>query len=195
VLRDIAAGETGKEDNVPITDIPRDVNETNHDVMLIDVKHQIATSKPTHIPTNKEDTKGERAQMSRHKQNITQIQTTVDENPQQSLETMKETQLLETKQTMQSEKETHRPTVGIQEKGNDKLSELCEMSEQTKTQDDQNEPFRWAEDTEAPAADEENTNPNLSTSPKRNKKLKLEKREHKPHDRGSSRSRITGKQS
>jgi hypothetical protein len=101
---DIAAGETGKEDNGPINDIPRDANETNHDVMLIDAKEQIATGKPTHIPTNKEDTKGERAQMSHHKQNTTQIQTKVDENTQQSLETMKETQLFETKQTIQRER-------------------------------------------------------------------------------------------
>jgi hypothetical protein len=173
---DIAAGETGNVDNEPITDIPPDVNETHHDVKLIDETHQIATSQPTHIPTNKEDTKCERAQMSHHTQNITQIQTKVVENPQQSLEIMKATQLLETKQTLQREKETHRPTVGRQETGNDEFSELCEMSEQKKTQGGQNEPFRWAEDTEAPVADEECTNPNLSTSPKRNKKPKLEKR-------------------
>ena len=189
----IAAGEIGGGDTELDTDNPSANIETAQGAKQTDEGQQNPTSKSTHKTRNTKDNTDEGEKPGNKKTDTTQTQQKGEEYTWQPMDTRNGIQPLETKQTIQTRHATEMITDEEQTLDNDTISGNILMQGQTKMSTDQQEPFRWAEDIETSPEAEETSEINLATSPKRIKKLKLEKNETKPPDRGRSRSRNTGK--
>ena len=181
----IAAGGIGGGDIEPVADNPSVHMGNAQGAKQIDEGQQNPTPKSTHTTRNNTDECGK---LGNNKTGTTQNKG--EEYARQPMDTMTGIQTVETKQTIRTRHTTEMITDEEQTLDNDTVSGNTLMQGQTKMSTDQQEAFRWAEDIETSPEAEETPELNLATSPKRIKKLKLEKTKPNPpteegRDRGT----------
>lgn len=163
------------------------------DAKPIDEDHPHNTQQHTQ---GKTDGKDNMATGVEHEKAPPETQNTRDTAEEQTTQPMDITQGIQPPETTQIPQTRQMPDSSSDEDytpASGTVSETSRTQRQTKGRTDRQEPMLWADEIEDSTEMEDPLGPTHTKSPKRTKKLKIDRHETKPPDRGRSRSRNTGK--